>query len=257
MCHGYGRTRADGRRAAAPLLLPETRLRTSHHNPAGYYTKSNAILQGTDLTSEELLGYISESSTMSKSIEEYEGARFGQLCQKSFADAPDLARPGYRFLLSRNCVDSLLAGPRAAPSLRRGGWASSWALGRTKDKGLEQNARELTLFIAAQAARAAPSRRRGGWASFWATSASRTRGSTATTWSRAAPRARPPRSAPSRSPSFRRSRRSRAPSCASGAATCAQVGCFCKFSNCCRHSGNIKSRTLRNSAHQDVPAVHS
>lgn len=31
-------------------------------------------MQGVDLTDEELLGYISESSTMSKSIEEYEGA---------------------------------------------------------------------------------------------------------------------------------------------------------------------------------------
>ena len=32
-----------------------------------------AFVQGVDLTDEELLGYISESSTMSKSIEEYEG----------------------------------------------------------------------------------------------------------------------------------------------------------------------------------------
>ena len=31
-------------------------------------------VQGVDLTDEELLSYISESSTMSKSIEEYEGA---------------------------------------------------------------------------------------------------------------------------------------------------------------------------------------
>lgn len=31
-------------------------------------------VQGTDLSAEELLTYISESSTMSKSIEEYEGA---------------------------------------------------------------------------------------------------------------------------------------------------------------------------------------
>ncbi len=30
--------------------------------------------QGVDLTDEELLSYISESSTMSKSVDEYEGA---------------------------------------------------------------------------------------------------------------------------------------------------------------------------------------
>lgn len=32
------------------------------------------VLQGTDVTDEELLEYISESSTMSKAMDEYEGA---------------------------------------------------------------------------------------------------------------------------------------------------------------------------------------
>jgi hypothetical protein len=51
-------------------------------------------LQGMDLTTEELLTYISESSTMSKSIEEYEGARLGcAACQDA---APGLGGTGGR-----------------------------------------------------------------------------------------------------------------------------------------------------------------
>ena len=44
-----------------------------------FFTRGNQNLtvlrlQGVDLTDEELLSYISESSTMSKSVDEYEGA---------------------------------------------------------------------------------------------------------------------------------------------------------------------------------------
>lgn len=37
------------------------------------------MVQGTDVTDEELLEYISESSTMSKAMDEYEGASINLL----------------------------------------------------------------------------------------------------------------------------------------------------------------------------------
>ena len=37
------------------------------------------MVQGTDVTDEELLEYISESSTMSKAMDEYEGAHINLL----------------------------------------------------------------------------------------------------------------------------------------------------------------------------------
>jgi hypothetical protein len=37
------------------------------------------VLQGTDVTDEELLEYISESSTMSKAMDDYDGAAFALL----------------------------------------------------------------------------------------------------------------------------------------------------------------------------------
>ena len=51
-------------------------------------------LQGVDLTDEELLSYISESSTMSKSIDEYEGMR---------SRCPARAQVVRRALMGGNC----------------------------------------------------------------------------------------------------------------------------------------------------------
>ena len=69
--------------------------------------------QGTDVTDEELLSYITESSMMSKTMDEYEG-------EASLCDCPAAEPDGF--------VDSSkhVQGARAAPSPQQSGWGSSW-----------------------------------------------------------------------------------------------------------------------------------
>lgn len=56
------------------LSLTMSNSSTQTLDPSSCLKDTTPAVQGVDLTDEELLSYISESSTMSKSIEEYEGA---------------------------------------------------------------------------------------------------------------------------------------------------------------------------------------
>lgn len=79
-----------------------------------------ACSQGADLTTEELLTYISESSTMSKSIEEYEGDH-GCLCRVSKS-----ATSAWLSNNSTNPNSSCSQASNSADDRQPGLWLQAW-----------------------------------------------------------------------------------------------------------------------------------
>lgn len=186
---------------AAPhtrLLLPNTPC-----SPTPNARCRDAAGQGVDLTDEELMEYISESTTMSKAMEEY-GDR--KSCAITTAKRLSLflgeRAPGPGAMLGLWGGPLRQTGP-APPASTRHACPGSM---RSLAPSLCTHARRPPTPTHAQA-----------------TNASRTRASTAPTSLRAAPRTRPPASAPSPCPSSQQSRPCRARGCASGAATSAAV----------------------------------
>jgi len=167
--------------------------------------------------------YISESSTMSKALEEYEG------------NLPPLSAQNGRLsaILRRRHTLTLTRAARADPSqcgTMELAWyfhrPTPWRNGSKAFHTMSHCHPDAKPQPGLQGARAVPSPPPSGWASSWGTTASRTRGSTATMWWPSAPRTCPPASAPSPWPSSPPPPPWRAPSCASGAAIWAEVAPF-------------------------------
>ena len=141
--------------------------------------------QGMDVTDEELLSYISESSMMSKTMDEYEGAHVtsstlstSRSSSGGHTAAQDSSWQQQQQQQQTNidwwiCSGTQLVCMSCRPQELRpwDGQAPGPVPGDTRIKNLH----------AVQAAKAARSRRPSGWASSWGMRASRTRGSTAHT----------------------------------------------------------------------------